>query len=676
MRFFSVLMTSNGRDDAMLSPGKGSAYYVSWSTFMSYLLQVNIGPVQGFIDSARRTRDLAFGSWLLSELSRAAAQEIVVHNGLNSLIFPSPTQGEMLKPDNQDFSVANKITALIQQPAQELLPLVQQAVTKRLHTIRDHAYQDIPFSKGKRQIAEAQVEDLIELLWAVIPFQEQDYKNARQQLEALMIARKNTRDFGPVTWGEALPKSSIDGQLESVIPEQVYPAFRDSEEEKRTKSWNLYKNYGAGPTERLSGIDLLKRRGVTADGIGFPSTSHIAALPFLERLKHLKHQQLTQVQIAWNGYIDNVRPLAFSPQLERIPDSYPPHPLLGRYDGSMLLEDRLVDVIYAPGAGKTQIARLQTAKNLLRDFYRVLDQQLTAAGLGKARPNPYYAFLRADGDGMGAIIDALAEHGEVRHRELSRKISHFAGKVRGIVEKYRGALVYAGGDDVVAFLPLDTVLECASELAREFRKTLLEFADQAGHTPSLSIGIAIIHHLDSLRRARYIAQEAEHRAKGIAGKNALAITMSKRSGEEYHIAGRWSDIDVSLQRLFGFFRNGAIPVGTAYELRDLALRLDTSTYEPLFNAQPDEPHIKVIQFDALRILQRKLYVPLGKFPKGKAEEVEHFFKARLGIEQEPQPGAGHIQAVSLHELINELIVAQVIADAKHLAWPEQDRKKA
>ncbi|MBI2566887.1 MAG: hypothetical protein HYV63_07650 [Candidatus Schekmanbacteria bacterium] len=41
------------------------------------LLLVTIGPVQDFIASARRCRDLWHGSWLLSELGKAAAAGIV-----------------------------------------------------------------------------------------------------------------------------------------------------------------------------------------------------------------------------------------------------------------------------------------------------------------------------------------------------------------------------------------------------------------------------------------------------------------------------------------------------------------------------------------------------------------------------------------------------------------------
>ena len=37
----------------------------------TYLVNIAIGPVQEFIASARRSRDMWFGSWLLSELSKA-----------------------------------------------------------------------------------------------------------------------------------------------------------------------------------------------------------------------------------------------------------------------------------------------------------------------------------------------------------------------------------------------------------------------------------------------------------------------------------------------------------------------------------------------------------------------------------------------------------------------------
>jgi CRISPR-associated protein Cmr2 len=76
---------------------------------MKYLFLVSIGPVQEFIASARRTRDLHFGSWFLSELSRAAASAINAQNG-SSLIFPAPENKEWLQ-SGHSFMVANRIPA-------------------------------------------------------------------------------------------------------------------------------------------------------------------------------------------------------------------------------------------------------------------------------------------------------------------------------------------------------------------------------------------------------------------------------------------------------------------------------------------------------------------------------------------------------------------------------------
>ena len=53
---------------------------------MNYLLQISIGPVQDFISAGRRTRDLWFGSMMLSEVAKSAAREVMNSGG--ELIFP------------------------------------------------------------------------------------------------------------------------------------------------------------------------------------------------------------------------------------------------------------------------------------------------------------------------------------------------------------------------------------------------------------------------------------------------------------------------------------------------------------------------------------------------------------------------------------------------------------
>ncbi len=58
----------------------------------AHLLLVTLGPVQDFIAQARRTRDLWYGSHLLSELGRAAARALV--DGGAKLIFPALQAGD------------------------------------------------------------------------------------------------------------------------------------------------------------------------------------------------------------------------------------------------------------------------------------------------------------------------------------------------------------------------------------------------------------------------------------------------------------------------------------------------------------------------------------------------------------------------------------------------------
>ena len=57
---------------------------------MKYLIEIAVGPVQEFIASARKLRDLWFGSTLLSELSKCVAKSMQSQGC--SLIFPECCQ--------------------------------------------------------------------------------------------------------------------------------------------------------------------------------------------------------------------------------------------------------------------------------------------------------------------------------------------------------------------------------------------------------------------------------------------------------------------------------------------------------------------------------------------------------------------------------------------------------
>jgi CRISPR-associated protein Cmr2 len=632
---------------------------------VKYLFLVSVGPVQTFIASARRTRDLWFGSWLLSELSKAAAHEIVNSRPGNSLIFPAPPRQQMqelLKPDSE-LNVANKIVALIDGSPADLGDKVYRAIEDRLKTVKDQVFDKITFFDPNfhRATAEKQVGDLIEYFWVALPYENADYTTVRRNLEALLAARKNTRDFKQVSWeGSGVPKSSIDGQMESVIPSHLYRRHSLSAEEQQRKIKKLYDTYKAGPAEQLSGVDLLKRLGNAGEESHFPSTSHIAALPYLVRLSKLKDP--TEAQRLLRAYIAEIRKIAalknLTVMIDTIRRQYADweHTILVEendsllYDGSLLFEERLVDIV-------ADITGFAPAKEILRKFYAHV----------QARPIPYYAILVADGDFMGAAIDAQTEHetGPDKHREISQALAGFAKKVREIVkDDCMGAPVYAGGDDVLAFMPLHTVLECAQKLAAEFHEQLSPFPYDKNKSPTLSVGIAVAHHLDSLREALNLARNAEKQAKAVDGKNALAIRVSKRSGEERAVVGRWGELDKRLGELMKLYLDGSIPEGMSYELRTQARRLaGPASDKDLQQAQLEE---------AKRILQRKLSIrqkTRSMQSEKKTEELVSTLLAMLvGDNQQGQPD---ISLSRVEEFATELMVARTFADATELIEPQE-----
>lgn len=580
---------------------------------MKYLISIAIGPVQDFIASARRSRDLWFGSWLLSELSKIVAETIISQKG--ELIFPSNLSG----------NVVNKILAVIQSP-QDVESNCRDAIETRLKGIYIPIFDEIERKLPKnakffyRPEAEAQIKDMVEFYWAAYPYDENKYAECRKRVETLLNARKSTRDFKPVTWGKNVPKSSLDGQRESVI------------EDTKIDDVNIQRIFNLRKKERLCGVGILKRLAEKKSTLSFASTSHIASLPLLTTLENNK-KNVEAVE----DYIRELTNLIFQIEdkdLGKIPD-YLQHPVFKKYDGHLLFENRLDDLPF-------EKENLDKAKDSLKSFLK------DVFGDENKKPLPYYALLQADGDRMGAVIDNQKTRKD--HEDLSKALSKFAQDVKTIVKKKdnNGCLIYAGGDDVLAFLPLHTVLDCAKELAVQFTKSLSinpKFVDENENPPTLSVGVAIVHHTEPLQESLTTMRDAEKEAKSVKGKNALAIILSKRSGADTTIKGSWSDDRKTRQsfveRLLWFIQlhlDEALPDGVAYELRDLWLRFK------------DIAHLeKPMRKDAVRIIKRKRSNQgLSQLSKDILDKLESLIMS---------------EEFSLEDLANEIIVARDFKNA-------------
>lgn len=241
-----------------------------------HLLAISIGPVQDFIAAARRTRDLWFGSHVLSEISKAAAKSIADQVGIEALIFPAPNSMSELEPDDTltKLAVANVILAKL--PA-ETLPADIAEVARRAAQARWRTFAE----KAKRIAGEIredvwldQVDDVVEFFaaWEILP-SEAGYRETRKSVMRLLAGRKACRNFVMAKGRAKLPKSSLDGARETVLLETT----------KRRGRLPL----AAG--EQLDVIGLTKR--LAGGQQKYPSVARIAADPWLRTLANSKAHQ-------------------------------------------------------------------------------------------------------------------------------------------------------------------------------------------------------------------------------------------------------------------------------------------------------------------------------------------------------------------------------------------------
>lgn len=230
---------------------------------MRYILSTAIGPVQDFIAAARRTRDLWCGSWLLSEVSKAAAKHLADLHA--DLIFPSVGKPADLDP-HSGFTVVNKLLAIVDSAN---IAAVAEGVRKAAYD-RFFAEAETARRESSKYVSldsplfASQTKEFLEVYSAWAPYQESEHRQARSRVELLAAARKALRNF-PAYTGTHEMKSSLDGAREDVIRERKV-TLRPS---------NVREN------ERLDAIGIVKR--FSGKSPPFESTIDVAGLPFRQR---------------------------------------------------------------------------------------------------------------------------------------------------------------------------------------------------------------------------------------------------------------------------------------------------------------------------------------------------------------------------------------------------------
>jgi CRISPR-associated protein Cmr2 len=408
---------------------------------MSYLVSIAIGPIQDFIASARRTRDLWYGSRLLSEVGKAAARAMR-QDGVE-LIFPYSDDLDRDLLRGSDFTVVNKLLGTV--AANTDAEVAHKAAAWKRAT-RDFLIAEFQRSLPAirrsaaidEKLAVGQLPSIVEFNAAWTPL-DVAYPEARLRVEELLNGRKALRDFPPFQGKAGRAKSSLDGVREGVI------------NHRRTERHEIKKS------EELDAIGVLKRCGDFGRKPHFESTHDVAGEPLLVRLRRTRTTDVKAFQDFLRHTLDVPGCAEFLYRAKPFDD----------YEGLALTEEQ-------------------------REAFDTLKHRLI-----HDEPEPaYYAILAGDGDKIGAAIRELQEPEE--HRQFSTKLSQFASDAAKIIDGSDGEPIYTGGDDVLALLPLHTALAVARSVRNEFSHALPGKTFSAGMAvvhamDSLRAGIRLAH---------------------------------------------------------------------------------------------------------------------------------------------------------------------------------------
>lgn len=175
-----------------------------------------------------------------------------------------------------------------------------------------------------------------------------------------------------------------------------------------------------------------------------------------------------------------------------------------------------------------------------------------------------------------------------RHLAISGALNDFSLTiVRHVVEReHLGRLIYAGGDDVFAMLPVADLLPAMQRLRHAYSGH--DPAYQGGRDPcgltlhqgfaflngtlmrmmgtqaTASCGAVIAHHQAPLAAVRRELAAAEQRAKNEGGRDAFSITIIKRSGGALRLTAKWGEPVALLQDLRQFLAHGDVSRRAAY----------------------------------------------------------------------------------------------------------------
>ncbi|MCX7786053.1 MAG: hypothetical protein N2201_07550, partial [candidate division WOR-3 bacterium] len=129
----------------------------------------------------------------------------------------------------------------------------------------------------------------------------------------------------------------------------------------------------------------------------------------------------------------------------------------------------------------------------------------------------------------------------------------------------QGQYIYAGGDDLLAFGPVEQMLKTCAQIRRIFLK-------KVGKTAS--IGIVITHYTNPLRKDLELVRENLEKAKEEYGRDALVIAIHLSSESIIEFGSKWDisvngtqkSFDTIIREFLSLFNLEKLKIGFIFDL--------------------------------------------------------------------------------------------------------------
>jgi CRISPR-associated protein Cmr2 len=146
----------------------------------------------------------------------------------------------------------------------------------------------------------------------------------------------------------------------------------------------------------------------------------------------------------------------------------------------------------------------------------------------------YFCVVHADGDNLGKLGNTLTD--AASYQVLSKKLATYAIEAANIINEHGGKPVYIGGDDLLFFAPVCSVIDGKTKSVLHLIQHLREAYDNLATGTTISFGITLTYYKFPLFAARQLSYEQlfYHAKKAVSKdeitKNAIAFRLIRHSG--------------------------------------------------------------------------------------------------------------------------------------------------